>query len=796
MPAYRLLVVADTKMLPALANGLRDGGKFDVITVPLGDLAAARTASAKADALLVFYGAPDRPLPSLLLELAPALRERGACVVAVLQREQGALRDECFRNGASDLLFMPMPKDQFVGRLASTVGRSFAPGPGTAAEVSVATRASTTQLAGATVTAAGLHAAQALPLRAGESVRLSWARFQAWGVVVQGGPAAQIRFAGLAPDEEAQVREWLAAGAPRAASPAAGAPPAPDSPASPAAPGATPAAPGAAAIVPGMPASAAAPGAALASAVSTSAAPDSPSDPRAAPAAGPPPGFADRRPIRPQTARAPLRISPLPVQAVENGAGVQRSLDAASGAAASTHGSPAPAVSALAGATSAAPAPAAPNGKSAASASIGEALAAAATASGASQAASIAEPQAAASPIAAPPAAASPIAAAQAPGGPALPSAPEPGPADRTPASAPPGAPGETPSHPSASPPSDASPGVAASSLFDLAAPAPPAATAPSWPDPAPADACRKAAFQLLKDNRLAPDLRPDIAAATRRVAGLLGSAERAALDKAGPESHLGDALTARIALEAATAEGVKLYASPAPSTVDAAAVAALTQSADAAAARLQKEANQAISKGEVELLQLVTAASAALSRDLLSFKAAADRLRGIGAAPRLGAGALDPDVILPGQAPRAPATKPGEPAPVRAELRDFKALDRRDTGRARKVALALCAVLFVVAAANALFFALPHVREIPAEGLGAGIVRVDVAGKSALVTVTPEWVAAGGPDLAKLIEVLRDREVEKAMLTTTTGIPAGTLNVVQGRIIGLPRLPPPPPPK
>jgi len=32
-------------------------------------------------------------------------------VVAVLQREQAAQRDECFRAGASDLLFMPMPKD-------------------------------------------------------------------------------------------------------------------------------------------------------------------------------------------------------------------------------------------------------------------------------------------------------------------------------------------------------------------------------------------------------------------------------------------------------------------------------------------------------------------------------------------------------------------------------------------------------------------------------------------------------------------------------------------------------------
>src|SRR5207245_2446567 len=83
------------------------------------------------------------------------------------------------------------------------------------------------------------------------------------------------------------------------------------------------------------------------------------------------------------------------------------------------------------------------------------------------------------------------------------------------------------------------------------------------------------------------------------------------------------------------------------------------------------KKAPAAISRGEVESLQLITAASAALSRDLHGFKEVADRLRGVGSAPRLGGGSLDPEIVLPGQMYRPPP-KSAEPAPVRAELREF----------------------------------------------------------------------------------------------------------------------------
>src|SRR3989442_14931822 len=199
-------------MLPALASGLREGGRFDVLTLPFGD-AGASAAAQRADALAVFYGMPDRPLQTALQALAPAVRGRGGRVVAVLQREQAAQRDDCFRAGASDLLFMPMPKEQFLARLADAVALAYAAEPGAPASVQVGARGTLQQLAQATVTSSGVHAAAALPFQAGETVRLSWSRgpasFEAWGLMVRAAPEAQIRFAGLAPEEEARLRDWL-----------------------------------------------------------------------------------------------------------------------------------------------------------------------------------------------------------------------------------------------------------------------------------------------------------------------------------------------------------------------------------------------------------------------------------------------------------------------------------------------------------------------------------------------------------------------------------------------------------
>src|SRR6266404_770882 len=269
-------------MIPALAGGLRDGGRFDVTAVSLAEPGVAQAAADRAEALAVFYGAPGAPLSATLQALAPKLRERGARVVAVLQREQAAQRDDCFRAGASDVLFMPLPKEQFVGRLAASIGLTFAQDGGAPAPVAVA--------------AVGVESPSALSAKPGETVRLSWGSFQSWGLVVRSGPSAQIRFAGLAPDEEAKIQQWVKSGAQLAgAAPALAAAAAPIIPAAP---------PAAARIVPAAPSAAAAPriptGPIRPPGTTTG-----PSTDRIAPTAGPPPGFVDRKPIRPQSRPAP-----------------------------------------------------------------------------------------------------------------------------------------------------------------------------------------------------------------------------------------------------------------------------------------------------------------------------------------------------------------------------------------------------------------------------------------------------------------------------------------------------------
>src|SRR5438270_7581094 len=215
-------------MLPALANGLREGGRFDVLPVPLSDGGAAVAAAPKADAVAVFYGAPGRPLAAAVQMLAAAVRAKGGRIVAVLQREHAAQRDECFRAGASDLLFMPMSKDQFVNRLEAAVALSYAPAPGPSSDVQVSSRTAQVKLPNAVVTAAGVHASGGVPFTPGETVRLSLTvdgtALQAWGLVAANAPEARIRFAGLVPDEDARFREWLkkfSSAAPGAAKPLA-----------------------------------------------------------------------------------------------------------------------------------------------------------------------------------------------------------------------------------------------------------------------------------------------------------------------------------------------------------------------------------------------------------------------------------------------------------------------------------------------------------------------------------------------------------------------------------------------
>jgi len=520
--------------------------------------------------------------------------------------------------------------------------------------VAVAARGSSSRLDRATVSPTGVEAPSQLPLKAGDTVRVSWGPFQTWGLVVRGGPSAQIRFAGLVPEEEAKIREWIASAGPEAAA-AIAAQPAPSPPQQRA---------------------------------SAANAPPQPPAGRSAPGAGPPPGFADRRPARPQTRPAPPRPAAASPAPPALGAPSARRVDAAPPAAAGHI---------------AAPQPRGQNGAGGLSALFdGDG--------------------------------ASPAAAAPAAQRPAMPQG-------------------------------------------------------PPWPAPVSFPLCQTAAIQLLTDETVGGDVPKNIAASARKITGMLSVGERASIQRAGQDSHFVDALAARILLDVAAAEGTRLASAGAAPVVDADSLAGLTKIADEAAGRLQKEANSAIGKGEVESLQLVTAASASLSRDLLNLKETADRLRGVGAAPRLG-GHLDPDMVLPGQQPRPrPPPGPVAPAPVKAELRDFQGLDHKP---ARSKGLIAMVVLAggIAAAANAFYFGVPHQQQVAVEGAGSGVQRIAVSGTSAVVTVTPEWLAAPDANLARLLRVLRAQKVTKALLTLPNGSSAGIVDVAAGKASGLPASP------
>src|SRR3989442_866744 len=114
---------------------------------------------------------------------------------------------------------------------------------------------------------------------------------RALGLVVRGAPSAQIRFAGLTPDEEGKIREWVKSGAQQQPAAAPASPPRPAAPSpSPQRPPATPAQ-----VTPAPQRSTSTPQPDSTPVRSPPAAQPS-MGARAAPAAGPPPGFMDRKP--------------------------------------------------------------------------------------------------------------------------------------------------------------------------------------------------------------------------------------------------------------------------------------------------------------------------------------------------------------------------------------------------------------------------------------------------------------------------------------------------------------------
>jgi hypothetical protein len=125
-------------------------------------------------------------------------------------------------------------------------------------------------------------------------------------------------------------------------------------------------------------------------------------------------------------------------------------------------------------------------------------------------------------------------------------------------------------------------------------------------------------------------------------------------------------------------------------------------------------------------------------------------------------------------------------PVPVKAELRDFQGLEQKPARSKGLVALVVLAGA-IAAAANAFYFAVPHQQQVAVEGAGGGVQRIAVSGTSAVVTVTPEWLAAGDANLARLLRVLRAQKVTKALLTLPNGNSAGIVDVVSGKASGLP---------
>jgi hypothetical protein len=122
-------------------------------------------------------------------------------------------------------------------------------------------------------------------------------------------------------------------------------------------------------------------------------------------------------------------------------------------------------------------------------------------------------------------------------------------------------------------------------------------------------------------------------------------------------------------------------------------------------------------------------------------------------------------------------------PAPVKAELRDFRGLDHKPGGRGKGVIAFLLFAGAVAAVANGFFFGMPRQDRVPVEATGAR--SINVSGTSALVTVTPEWLAAKEANMPRLLQALRSREVKKAILMLPNGTAVGVVDVPSGKIVG-----------
>ena len=274
---------------------------------------------------------------------------------------------------------------------------------------------------------------------------------------------------------------------------------------------------------------------------------------------------------------------------------------------------------------------------------------------------------------------------------------------------------------------------AAASEPFSLGTP---------WPEPWPVEWCRGAAAALLRSQPV-PTGPSGGEAVARKVLLKVTPSERAMAERPGETNHsaVADAWMARIALAGAEVDGEKLAAAGSTVLVDGDAVAALAKLVDGAGERLQQEANKFIAKGDTESLRVLTGARSALTQELLAFKKLADRLRGLGAAPALGPGGLDPDVQLAGRT--AARTRPPAIGVAAVKRAEFSGFDQKPKKKHKPLIVGLLAVLFVAGLANVLYFSRVRSKEArPGEmdQAGHGIVRIAISGKRALVQVTPLW--------------------------------------------------------
>ena len=130
---------------------------------------------------------------------------------------------------------------------------------------------------------------------------------------------------------------------------------------------------------------------------------------------------------------------------------------------------------------------------------------------------------------------------------------------------------------------------------------------------------------------------------------------------------------------------------------------------------------------------------------------------------------------------------------PVKAELRDFQGLEHKPA-RGKQLFAVLLFASSIALAAYAFYFGVPHHSRLGAESAGPGVQRIDVEGEAALITVTPQWLAAPEANLPKLAQVLRAHQVKKAVLRLPNGAAAGILDVATGKASGMP--PPTPSPQ